>query len=328
MTVTSRAAVRRLAAELADRTPTGLNDERTKRVEQYRPQGVDPDVWATIRVTHQRAMQFGADLTDSGFAQVMSIVAHYLTWRHSRRLDTSLEASFTLDAIDAYCELGIVDLEPVTRSTYRSRLMPIADAIDPHSIPRPVFTSGGHQPIKSCYSRAEEAAIRRVAERQPRKITRRKMCAVVGLAAGAGLDTVDMRHLQVDHIDVTDNGIGVHVPGSRPRFTVVRRDYEHLVVEGIHGLTRHQLLFGTHVGRRNVLGNTFDDASLFDDTPRIEVSRLRSTWLASLMEARVPVQVILNAAGLKSARALIDLLPHLRQTQDADVVTMLRGVAS
>ena len=59
---------------------------------------------------------------------------------------------------------------------------------------------------------------------------------------------------------------------------------------------------------------------------RIEQSRLRATWLARLMTAAVPLQVVLTAAGLRSARTLADLLPHL--PTDADAHSVLRGAGS
>ena len=54
--------------------------------------------------------------------------------------------------------------------------------------------------------------------------------------------------------------------------------------------------------------------ALGKDVPHIEASRLRTTWIAELMSEAIPVQVILHAAGLKSARTLTDLAR--RYTQD------------
>ena len=100
-----------------------------------------------------------------------------------------------------------------------------------------------------------------------------------------------------------------------------------MLIAGLEGLSSKQLVFGTKKNRRNVLGNVFANAVVFDDTPNIEVSRLRATWLAAHMQAAVPIQMILNAAGLKSARALVDLLPYLPDTDGDTAAVVLRGVA-
>ncbi|MDT0318563.1 hypothetical protein [Streptomyces millisiae] len=45
--------------------------------------------------------------------------------------------------------------------------------------------------------------------------------------------------------------------------------------------------------------------------PPLVSPRLRTTWLVTLLAARVPLPEILAAAGLVSTGTLIDLVPHL-----------------
>ena len=327
MSKPSRKEMRALAAKYASGGITGLTDQQISRVNSYQPQGVDPEVWAAVADTHRAAMARCGELSESGFSQTMSIVMSLLVWRQGRNLDVSLEESFTHNAIDLFCEHGLDGKEPSTRNTYRTRLQPIAVAIDPETISRPVYSTRGHQPIKPCYTAQEERAIRRAVIAHPSGSTGRQLSAAVALSAGAGLDTMDMRHLERRHIHVGDNGITIDVPGSRPRTTVVREVYEPMLLAGLEGLTDGQMVFGIKKDRRNVLGNTLANAVLFDDTPTIEISRLRATWLAAHMQAAVPIHIILNAAGLKSARALVDLLPYLPDTNTVEASHVLRGVA-
>ena len=327
MSKPTRKEMRALAAQYASGGATGLTDHQISRVNSYQPQGVDPDVWAAVADTHRAAMTRCGELSESGFSQTMSIVTSLLVWRHGRNLDVSLDESFTHNAIDLFCEHGLDGKEPSTRNTYRTRLQPIAVAVGPEMIARPVYSTRGHQPIKPCYTAQEERAIRRAVIAHPAGSTGRKLAAAVALSAGAGLDTMDMRHLERRHIHVDDNAITVEVPGSRPRTTVVREVYEPMLFTGLHGLTDGQMVFGTKKDRRNVFGNMLNDAVVFDDTPTIEISRLRATWLAAHMQAAVPINIILAAAGLKSARALVDLLPYLPDTNTVDASQVLRGVA-
>lgn len=58
---------------------------------------------------------------------------------------------------------------------------------------------------------------------------------------------------------------------------------------------------------------------------------MRATWLADLMTDSIPIAVILQAAGLKSARTLVDLLPHLGpwcelKRLPSETIEQLRGV--
>jgi hypothetical protein len=106
---------------------------------------------------------------------------------------------------------------------------------------------------------------------------------------------------------------------------VVRHEYEELVLNSLESLSPTSLVLGRDVDRKSVTGNIVDRADTFDDTPKIDISRLRSTWLMSLMRRRIPIQVILNAAGLQTARSLTDLVPHLPPLHDCDTYDWLRG---
>jgi hypothetical protein len=83
------------------------------------------------------------------------------------------------------------------------------------------------------------------------------------------------------------------------------------------------MILGRVVDRRNIVGAIVEKADLFDDAPHIEASRLRSTWLTTLMTERIPINVILDAAGLKSARTLTELVATLPPAHNSH--TSLRG---
>ena len=78
----------------------------------------------------------------------------------------------------------------------------------------------------------------------------------------------------------------------------------------VAGLDDGQLLLGRKEDRRNTAARVTERAALHK-VPHIEPARLRATWLADLMTDQVPLAVILQAAGLKSARTLSELQPHL-----------------
>jgi len=89
-----------------------------------------------------------------------------------------------------------------------------------------------------------------------------------------------------------------------------------------------QLFYGEQEDRRNLGARAIDNAELLDG-PRIEVARLRATWLADLMTDPVPLAVILKASGLKTARTLAEVMPHLGPWLDhkglTNALTDLRG---
>lgn len=152
----------------------------------------------------------------------------------------------------------------------------------------------------------------RMATTQPRRIVQRQLQAAVGLGLGAGLDSEDLRDLIAAHVvDHGEQGIWIDVPGPRPRKVVVRACMEQLVRAGLEGVAVDELVLGKERHRRNVANKIYEHAVVLGHTPRPVQARLRATWLAAVLTAAVPLPAVMQAAGLKSARSLTDLLAYL-----------------
>jgi hypothetical protein len=319
----SRAAAQRLAEQHRQHqeAPGDLSPALAAALGSYVPADADMTAWSCVQPTHDWVMRRAGIKGVESFKKHLGVVAGYLLWRHGRGETIEPPAAFVFSEIDRYYADGLGAMNAKTRNDYRSRLRNVARNVNPGSGAPPKFTTAGHTAVKPGYTADEEAAIRRVALRQRNAGSRRSMCATVGLSAGAGLDAVDFRHLRRSHIDDRgDLGIVVHVPGERPRVTVVRREYEDMVRIGLTGLRSNDLVIGKKEDRTNLTARVIENAEIFEDMPRILVSRLRATWLTWLMSRPVPLQVILTASGLKSARTLADLLPHVPAASDTEHV--------
>ena len=124
----------------------------------------------------------------------------------------------------------------------------------------------------------------------------------------AGLSATDIRYLTAERvIDHDETGIEVRIAGPASRVVWVREDFESLVQAGVSGLRFGDLVVGAKQSR-NVVGNVVDRAALHD-CPHFDASRLRSTWLM-WQNQPVALSVIMYAAGLKTARTLVDLLAY------------------
>lgn len=308
-----RAAQRRTAQAQASVNQT-LSAHLTELLKAYRPDGVSEATWAAIRDAHHQVMTRSGIVGRDSFKKQLKVVALYLGWRHGQGGSMELSEALNFDLIDSWYLTGTDGLADRTRNDYRSRMRKLAARANPSQDAAPQIKTLGHRSVRPGYTPVEAAAIRRIAVRQSRPATRRTMCAVVGLCQGAGLDSQDLRGLIGRHIiDHGANGIEVHVPGNRARVTWVRRDHEELVRIGVTGIGPDALILGRVADRRNIVHAITEKADLFDDAPHIEASRLRATWLSGLLTEQVPVSVILNAAGLKSARTLTELIDTLPQ---------------
>lgn len=133
----------------------------------------------------------------------------------------------------------------------------------------------------------------------------------MGLSGGGGLDAQDLRWLLVDHIDVRDDGIHVDVHGPKARQVVIRRIYEPLVLAGMEGLSPGNAVLKLERDKSNPAARVIADAQLFDDVPKVDMRLLRTTWITWLVTERIPLDVILSASGLTSARTLVDMIATL-----------------
>jgi hypothetical protein len=329
MSKPSRAAQKRLVAQLNAEAAAAANTPpdpwQSSFLDSYVPLDVAPSTWAAIRGTHRDVMLAAHISNRDTFKNRNGELAHYLARRYDDGRSIAVADALTYQAIDEDSTRAADGLSDRSLSDRRSRLRKLAESANPGLQNLPRAASVGHVATKPPYSRSEEARIVRAAIRQRSPGARRNLCAAVGLCAGAGLDSSDLRYLTGgDVTDEGDEGIVVNVPGRKPRLVVVRRDYEELVRIGLDDIRPGGLALGKVASRRNIVGAVVENAELLDPrVPHIESNRLRNTWLCWALCQNVPLNVLLSAAGLKSARTLIELLPHLPEADTTHLV--LRG---
>lgn len=322
----SRRAAQRRAAEVRSSADLTLPTHLAQILDTYHPEGIDPSVWVEVKDAHAQVMVRSGITGRDSFKKHLKVVALFLAWRHSHGGSMSLVEALDFDLIDSWYLNGTIGLSDRTRNDYRSRMRNLATRANPSLAATPQIKTLGHRSVRPGYNAAEAAAIRRVALRQSRPTARRNLCAVVGLCQGAGLDSQDLRGLLCRHIvDHGENGIEVQVPGNRARTTWVRRDHEDLIRVGTEGIGPEALVLGRVADRRNIVGAIVEHATILEDIPHIEAARLRATWLTTLLREQVPVSVILDAAGLKSARTLTELIDTLPESDMNQVRISLRG---
>ena len=136
--------------------------------------------------------------------------------------------------------------------------------------------------------------------------------------------------------EVQDAALGryltVHVPQGSVRTVVIRRDYEVLVRRALSlqgGLDSTQPVLGTSTTRRNVTQAALRSIVTAHTGQRVDIDprRLRTTWLFAAINAPVPLAVVLEQAGLKSARTITDLLPLCPPTDRTELARAMRVLA-
>lgn len=308
---TSRAATKRLAMEYA--AATAAKSLLTEPIADYLATFVpdqDDEVWDSI------AEKVRGAVTACQFVSIETARKHavtltaFLRWRALEGYPTDIASSLTFAVVDAFYVHGMPDLSARSRRDYRSRLRHLAEKANA-SVMAPPSLKLGHNQVNPGYLLREERELRRVAFVQTDPEVRRRLCAIVGLCAGAGLSSTELRAACRYDISVDDDGtITVAVGGERPRRTVVRREYERHVMAAIDGLAPKQSLL-PQLKSASPITAILKGADLHEGCPSIDTRRLRTTWICWLMRQRVPLQLAFAASGLQSARTFYDMLEHL-----------------
>lgn len=307
-----RSAMKAAMAEVVRlaREPDPLPEALAAHLEAFVPKRVKTEDWVLARPAAVEILRRARTTSLKTFEKLCPPVAELVSWALRHGHGPEWRAILVHPLIDEWIRTATPHLNDTSRTTTRSRLRTLASLVNPGvgAPPRPEPIA--YQAIRPPYSPAEVARVRAIASTQPHSVTGRQVALCVGCGFGAGLDSVDLRHLlgrQVDDRD--DDGIRLEVEGQRPRVVWVRREWEALVRSGVAGVKPNQRCLNHQPDREGVASRVYEQAVVLGEPIELDQSRMRATWLVTLMREPIPLATLMRAAGLRSGRTLTDLLP-------------------
>jgi hypothetical protein len=237
-------------------------------------------------------------------------------------LELTKEVLLRPSVIERLCTPGTTAMSAPTRRTVRSNLRAIA---------RRVTLSGPEAPLlsreraKAPYTRAEIAAYLALADAQPTESRRLHASALVCLSAGAGLVGADLKAVRGSDVVVRSGGVVVCVPAGRcPRVVPVLSRYHDRLLDAARFAGTGLVIGGTSTSRRNVTTPLTASLAGGADLPRLDVARLRATWMSEVAAA-IGLRAFMDAAGIVCSQRLGDLLCHLDEVTEERCVALLGG---
>jgi hypothetical protein len=206
-----------------------------------------------------------------------------------------------------------------TRRTLRSNLRFVATRVLVHNAPAPIPLS--RERAKAPYSASELAAYFALAAHQPTETRRRKAQGLLALGAGAGLIGADLRCVKGCDVVARSGGLVVEVSGTRPRAVPVLARYHDILITSARFARSGYVVGGNDPYRHNVTTPLISSLSGGGDLPRLETSRLRSTWLSEVAEA-IGLAHFLAAAGVTCTQRLGDLVAGIAAVDEARSVAL------
>ena len=221
--------------------------------------------------------------------------------------------------VERCCAPGMTTMSAPTRRTVRTNLRAIARA---HACgPPPVWL--GRERAKAPYSKEEIASYLSLADAQPTESRRMRASALVCLSAGAGLVGCDLKAVRGSDVCSRSGGVVVGVrSGRRPRVVPVLWRYHDRLLSAAGFAGDRLVIGGTSPFRRNVTSPLTASLAGGRDLPRIEISRLRATWLTEAA-GTIGIRAFMDAAGITCSQRLGDLVASLPSASEEEAVALL-----
>lgn len=222
--------------------------------------------------------------------------------------------------IERMCTPGTSAMSAPTRRTLRTNLRAIARAVRPDAPPTPQLS---RERAKAPYSPAEIASYLALCDAQGTEARRMRASGLVCLSAGAGLLGADLKAVAGTDILKRCGGVVVCVRAGRsPRTVPVLSRYHDRLQEAAGFAGERLLIGGTSTTRRNVTTPITASLSGGKDLPRLEIARLRATWLCEVA-AHIGLKAFMDAAGITCSQRLGDLVAHLAPPDEDAAVALL-----
>ena len=199
-------------------------------------------------------------------------------------------------------------LAPVSRRTLRTNLRFIARRVVPDLCPANAPLP--RERAKPPYTAAQIAGFLALAAAQPTVGRRMRAAALVCLGAGAGLTGAGLRAVRGTDVTTRSGGVVVQVRGAVPRAVPVLARYHQQLLASAEFAGNRLLIGGRDPARRNVTCPLVAALAGGTGLPRLEVSRLRATWLAETA-ALIGLPAFLHAAGISCSQRLGDITATL-----------------
>ncbi|MGO9659509.1 MAG: hypothetical protein ACLP7F_14290 [Acidimicrobiales bacterium] len=239
-------------------------------------------------------------------------------------LELRPEVVFCPTVIERFIVANARAFSAPTARTLRTNCRALGRALQAYPEPAPVRLP--RERAKKPYTASEISAYLALADAQPNPSRRMRAQGVICLGAGAGLVGADLSGVRGSDVAVRSGGVVVEVAGRRARTVPVLAYFHERLLATAAFAGEGFLVGGTERSRRNVASGLVASVSGGADLARLEVARLRATWLAEVARL-IGLGAFMGAAGVDVSQRLGDIAAGLAEVPEAQVVALLGGQA-
>ena len=283
----------------------------------------------TPRRVSASSARFARELADSARPESVNRAKAFLfaasrlaAFGESVGLELTPEVLLRPSVIERFCTPSVTTMSAPTRRTLRTNLRAISRRVAPFG---PEVPRLSRERAKAPYTPGQIAAYLALADAQSTESRRLRASALVCLCAGAGLVGADLKAVRGTDVVSRSGGVVVCVrAGRRPRVVPMLARYHDRLLQAADVAGARLLIGGTSTSRRNVTTPLTASLAGGRDLPRLDISRLRATWLCEVAET-IGLKAFMDAAGITCTQRLGDLLGDLGEVTEAKAVALLGG---
>ena len=249
--------------------------------------------------------------------------AKLASFAESVGLELTEEMVFTESVIERFVAVGCGEFSPATRRTLRTNLRFVAACLErcggplPASLPR--------ERSKTPYSDSEIDGYLAMCDTQPTVARQSRASGLICLGAGAGLVGVDLRGVRGQDVTSRHGGVVVEVSGPRRRSVPLLARFAERALAAASFSSEDFIVGGVDLKRRNVTSRLIASMSGGGDLPRLEIPRLRATWLETVATL-IGLPTFMAAAGVSCSQRLGDVVSRIAPLDEKDAVCLLGGI--
>jgi hypothetical protein len=288
----------------------------TATIAGYRPVSVGPEEAAFARLVVAKVHPESRERAKA----LLHASSRLAAFGSSLGLVLDPEVLFEASLIERFVLCSTSALSVSSRRTVRSNLRYLARRV-PTVVPAgPVALPRSH--AKAPYSPAQIDAYLALAKAQPTVAKTMALNGLICLGAGAGLVGRDLRHVRGSDVVARSGGLVVTIFGRAPRVVPVLPAYHGLLQASAAFFGEGYVTGGELAARHNVTTPLVSKLSGGRHLERLEVSRLRATWVANCA-ARIGLKAFMAAAGITCSQRLGDVVASLPLASEQEMVALL-----
>lgn len=304
----------------------------SQRINSYRPAG-SPAGWSRVGDEVRRVVLIADPLTSYKARELLTALAQLALFCNGEGLPAAAEVWLSREVIERFIAVGCPQVSEGTRGNYRTRLLRLREILFGGECrtgsPARLSAATANRP----YTGTELADLWGWAGGQPTEELRWGCKTLMGLGAGVGLDSTEIIPLRTHDVrrPVHEEGpVVVATRGNRKRDIVCRRPWEGVLAASAKrletpGTARYLFRPNCYSRGTNTVTNFLSRTKRSSGVPRLVMGRLRATWLLALFEERLPITVIVAAAGVDTLHGLSRILPYLPGVSPEEAASLLRG---